>query len=208
MIELFCDESKRPQALAVLGENNRIFIDEGCDVSELSIHMEGTDNFLRISKNCVVKGLIHMKGKRLRVKIGQNTTIEKTYIHCCEQSSILIGKDCMFAHETEFRTSDAHSIIDLETRRRINLPANIHIGAGVWLGSRCQIHKGARIAPNNIVGAMSFVNKQFDEPNTIIAGIPARVIKRGVTWDRSRKHEYTPEEMEYKQSRNKKWPPV
>ena len=34
------------------------------------------------------------------------------------------------------------------------------------------------------VGWGSIVTKRFDEPNVILAGIPAKVVKRGVNWNR------------------------
>jgi len=189
----------------MMGKNNRILVDSGCDLSELDVHVEGEENFLRISADCRLKGTIFMKGKRLRVKIGRNTTIEGAYIYCAERSSISIGKDCMFSYDVELRTSDAHSLIDIATSKRINPPGSIKIGDGVWVGTRVIVSKGVELAPNTIVGAMSFVNKSFEEPNTVIAGVPAKVIKRGVVWDRSRRYEYTAEEMAQKLQRGKKW---
>ena len=35
------------------------------------------------------------------------------------------------------------------------------------------------IADNSIVGWGSIVTKEFNEPNVIIAGIPAKIVKRG-----------------------------
>ncbi len=29
-----------------------------------------------------------------------------------------------------------------------------------------------------------FVTKVFNEPNIILAGIPAKIVKRGINWDR------------------------
>jgi hypothetical protein len=40
------------------------------------------------------------------------------------------------------------------------------------------------------VGAKSFVSGQYTESGTVIAGVPAKVIKRGVTWQRDRKARY------------------
>ena len=40
------------------------------------------------------------------------------------------------------------------------------------------------IADNSIVGWGSIVTKEFNEPNVIIAGIPAKIVKRGINWDR------------------------
>ena len=47
-----------------------------------------------------------------------------------------------------------------------------------------KIGKNVSIADNSIVGWGSIVTRRFDEPNVVIAGIPARIVKRGIDWDR------------------------
>jgi len=46
------------------------------------------------------------------------------------------------------------------------------------------IFKGAKVSDNSIVGANSVINKKFVEENVVIAGNPAKIIKRGVNWDK------------------------
>lgn len=50
------------------------------------------------------------------------------------------------------------------------------IGAGTFVGTGTVIHHGVKIAPGCKIGAMSFVNKDINEPGTYI-GIPAKKIK-------------------------------
>jgi acetyltransferase-like isoleucine patch superfamily enzyme len=92
----------------------------------------------------------------------------------------------MFSYEIVIRTTDAHSVLDLETRERINKAESISIGNHVWLGAEVMITKGVSLPDDCIVGARSICNRSVDEPHTVIAGIPAKVVKRGVTWDRER----------------------
>ena len=44
--------------------------------------------------------------------------------------------------------------------------------------------KGVNIANNSVIGASAVVTKGFEESNVIIAGNPAKVIKRGINWRR------------------------
>lgn len=46
------------------------------------------------------------------------------------------------------------------------------------------------IGDNSIVGWGSIVTRRFDEPNVILAGIPAKVVKRGINWDRRSLNKY------------------
>lgn len=72
---------------------------------------------------------------------------------------------------------------DVEYYKKINQP--IEIGNDVWIGSNCIIMPGIKIPNGVIIGAGAVVTKS-PPPYTIIAGVPARVIK----------YRYTPEEIE------------
>ena len=109
----------------------------------------------------------------------------------------MIGRRCMFSRKIEIRTSDAHSIVDRETGRRLNGAGSITIGDHVWVGLGVVINKGASIPADSVVGAMSFVNRSFDEQGVVLAGTPARVVRRGITWNRGKKKRFTREQLEY-----------
>ena len=53
-----------------------------------------------------------------------------------------------------------------------------------WIGNDVKITKKAFIPNNTIVGIGSVVSSKFEEENTVIAGNPAKVVKRGVKFDR------------------------
>ncbi|MCB6663487.1 hypothetical protein LI167_09075 [Phocaeicola dorei] len=60
----------------------------------------------------------------------------------------------------------------------------MEIGKYVWIGKDVKIGKNTKIPDDSIVGWGSIVTKVFHEPNIILAGIPAKIIKRGINWDR------------------------
>lgn len=66
----------------------------------------------------------------------------------------------------------------------INFAQSIEIGKHVWVGKDVKIGKNTKIPDNSIVGWGSIVTKVFNEPNIILAGIPAKIVKRGINWDR------------------------
>ncbi|MBQ8668401.1 acyltransferase, partial [bacterium] len=53
-----------------------------------------------------------------------------------------------------------------------------------WVGMRVMILKGAVIPKGSVVGAMSMVNKKFEEENILIAGTPAEKIRSDIEWRR------------------------
>lgn len=62
----------------------------------------------------------------------------------------------------------------------MNIPQNVFIGSHCWIGLRCLILKGTKLADNTIVGANSLLNKDFYEPNSIIVGNPAHIVNSNV----------------------------
>jgi len=70
-----------------------------------------------------------------------------------------------------------------ETGNKINKSKPIKIGNHVWVGKGCAILKGVTIGDGAIVGAHSVVTKDIP-PRTLVAGVPAKIIKENVNWKR------------------------
>lgn len=103
---------------------------------------------------------------------------------------VIIGDDCMFAFNITIRTGDFHTIVERGTCKVLNYNADVVFGNHVWVASDVLICKNVRIADNSVVGARSVVTRHFDEPNVIIAGVPAKIVKRNINWDRRCISEY------------------
>lgn len=95
----------------------------------------------------------------------------------------MIGKDCMFSYGINIWTGDGHPIYDLTTEERINEDQDVIIGNHVWMGRNVSVHKGGVIPDGCVIGANSFVTKKFYESNCMIAGTPARIIKKNIRWE-------------------------
>ena len=60
--------------------------------------------------------------------------------------------------------------------RATMIPAPIHIGKRVWIGSNATILPGVTIGDGAIVAAGAVVTKDVPE-NTIVSGVPAKVMR-------------------------------
>lgn len=174
--------SDLPGRIIVSGDNTRIVIGENCQaLPEMLIHL-GPGCSLTIGDGCSLAALqIDAQGGG-RVEIGAGTGfVHTTWLKLPEPSAITIGHGCLFATETTVLTSDFHSIVDLETQRRVNHAASVHIAEEVWLGQRATVVKGARIGAQSVVGFGAVVAGEIP-PNCVAAGNPARVVRRGIRW--------------------------
>ena len=139
---------------------------------------------VNIGRLTSLKGRQQAKDVGSRITIGDLTTVVGFNVISLEGKSISVGRDCMFSNNIEIRNSDAHALIDIATGRRINLSADVRIGDHAWIGARTFIGKGAVLPDDVIVAQGSLINKVHQEGHCVLAGQPARIVRRGVTWDR------------------------
>ena len=124
------------------------------------------------------------------VKIKKGTTAETSFVlHNSSASDILIDEDCMMSHHVVIHAGDGHAIFDTLTKNRTNdffpdrTKCNIIIKAHCWLGYGCFILHNTTIEQSCIIGARALVKGVFPN-NCVIAGNPAKIIKKNVTWHR------------------------
>lgn len=126
-------------------------------------------------------------GRGCRVDIGPEATVEighQTYINPRTQlvikHGLRIGQHCAISWECQFLDEDFHHLT-YEGQRNIGHP-EIIIGDRVWIGSRVSVYKGSVIPNGCVVASNSVVKGVFTEENALLAGSPARVVRRDVRW--------------------------
>jgi acetyltransferase-like isoleucine patch superfamily enzyme len=171
--------------ITIEGENNTLEIQQGTRLINSVIVIEGTGHHVQIGRNCILNRMtLVLQSTDCRVKIGSFTTSASVNIDIGEPNlSLRIGDDCMISHRVEIMCGDAHSLDDVATGERLNYPDNVEIGDHVWLAAESAILKGAIIGDHSTIGFRSVVTNQIP-PNSLAVGIPARMIRTGVTWSR------------------------
>ena len=172
------------------GNNNTLIIDKSCKLVKSNFIFDCSNSIINVAEKANGKWQIAMYGNNCSASIEKNSFSADTSIFLVD-SSIEIGKDCMFSNNVRIIT-DAHSVLDSNSKEVLNIPTKpIKIGSHVWLGERTTLTKNAQIPNDCIVGIASVVTKSFNEEHCVIAGSPARVVKRNVSWD-------WPHPMDYK----------
>ena len=106
-----------------------------------------------------------------QVKIGRRVIIMNGCL-MMSAGGITIDDDAQIAANVQL-ISNNHGL----DNRMIITCKPVHICCRAWIGAGATILPGVTIGENSVVGAGSVVTKDV-EPNTIVAGNPARVIKR------------------------------
>lgn len=100
---------------------------------------------------------------------------ENVQIIC--KGTIEIGKGCAIGRDVVIRSFDGHTI----EQDGYEIAQPIKIGDDVWIGQRAQILKGVTIGDGAIIAAGAIVTHDIPA-NTLVAGIPAKIIKTSVKW--------------------------
>lgn len=90
-----------------------------------------------------------------------------------DQGGIYIGARSLIGHNAVIATLNHN--MDPVLRANL-LPAPVHIGADVWMGANCTVLPGVTIGDGAIIAAGAVVTKDV-APNTVVGGVPARVLK-------------------------------
>lgn len=109
------------------------------------------------------------------LRIGNNVFLNGTRFGCSEL--IEVGDDCILADCRIFDT-DMHSIWPNRRSDEAQVAtAPVRIKRNVWVGAAAIILKGVTIGENSVVGAGAVVSQDIPA-NVVVAGNPARVVKR------------------------------
>lgn len=110
---------------------------------------------------------------------GKNIHVgEGVFINACchfqDHGGVTLGDGCQIGHNVVFATLNH----DTDPAKRANTyPAPIVLGKNVWVGSNSTILQGVTIGDNSIVAAGAVVTKDVPA-NTVVGGVPAKIIKQ------------------------------
>jgi acetyltransferase-like isoleucine patch superfamily enzyme len=103
--------------------------------------------------------------------LGQECTIS-AFQH------VAIGRECIIADRVMMIDFD-HGVVEVERpiREQGIYKRDVNVGHNVWIGYGACLLRGVTVGENSIVGTSSVVTCDV-EPNAVVAGIPARLIRQ------------------------------
>lgn len=107
------------------------------------------------------------------ISIGKNVFINAG-CKFQDQGGIFIDDGALIGHGVVLATLN-HDMAP-EKRQQLH-PAPIHIGKNVWIGANSVVCSGVTIGDNAVVAAGAVVVKDV-EANTVVGGVPAKLIRR------------------------------
>jgi acetyltransferase-like isoleucine patch superfamily enzyme len=124
-------------------------------------------------------------GRGCRFDIGPHARVSLGSGYVAAQSTFVImhgltiGDGCAISWGCQFLDEDFHA---LTYAGKIEKTNEIVIGARVWIGSNVSVLKGTVVPDGCVVASGAVLTSRFTEKNALIAGNPAKVIRRDISW--------------------------
>ena len=108
------------------------------------------------------------------ITIGANTIMSNN-VSIVAMGKISIGEHCLIGDMAQIFDCDFHELNPNKRFSGVGPIEPVSIGDNVWIGSHVIILRGVEIGNNSVIGAGSVVTKSIP-PNSLAAGVPARVV--------------------------------
>lgn len=166
--------------------HNTVILDAGCRASGV-LRFEGDANLACVggaADNARQIRSLMVRGYECLFFIGRGGSMSATDFWLeGERRALLVGDDPLFSWNIHVRNADSHGLVDLASGALLNPPQDVVVGPHVWVGQDCKLMKGVRVGAGAVLGAGSVVTRNVP-PRCAVAGVPARVLRRDVSWTR------------------------
>jgi maltose O-acetyltransferase len=132
---------------------------------------------VKIGKHSLIQGKLRLTGNgnpSELLSIGDGTLVTGG-LHVDLGAPVRIGNRVRIGHDVSLLTIN-HAVGDVYLRAGTSFFGAVSIEDGAWLASRCTVLPGVTIGSGAIVAAGSVVTRNVAS-NTLVAGVPARVIR-------------------------------
>ena len=173
------------------GSNNIVIIDKDNKIKKSKICAKNDSSFYIGKSKYQISNLNigSVSSTDINVIILDDLSCVSFTLKIEDHTRIFIGSDCQVSLKVYCWTGDGHAIFD-DLGNCINVGKEVIIGNHVWLGFKSTILKNSLIASNSIVGACSLVSGKFNKQGVALAGVPAKIVRSNISWDRNPPKKY------------------
>ncbi len=184
---IFCDHDLRVNIKKE--KNAKIIINGKCKFSSwlggktpINIHL-GKNALLLIDGDFVIgHGVGITIAENAKLRIGGKDNESASGITCDTKimvsQSVKIGKDFVCSWDVFITDSDWHSIEGQSSTQEVIIEDH------VWIANNCSILKGTHIGQGCIIASHSKLSSKSFDKDSLIGGVPAKVIKQPIHWHR------------------------
>jgi len=132
---------------------------------------------LVLGEHVTLYGGVHffLDGEGAEVHVGRETYLNRRVEITCK-SRVTIGAGCAISWDVLITDTDYHRLDDTSDT------APVTIGDHVWIGARATVLKGVTIGDGAVVAAGAVVTREVPA-GALVGGVPATVLREGVSWD-------------------------
>lgn len=179
----------------ISGKGNVIQIADASAPSQLKINISGDNNRIILGRGFyknlkIVVGSGGSRANEAELIIGNHVSCEPNceFLLYNSGNCLHIGDSVLMSRNIIIRCGELpHLIFDKQTGEWLDKSDGVFISNRVWIGEFVYITKRVTIPTGCVIGAISVVTKRFHEENSVIAGNPARIVKRDIYWARNEK---------------------
>lgn len=174
---LFIDKKVKLKHCHLISFNGNATIKQNCVIDALSKYGIEIGNNFTLGENCIIEctGVIRNLGEKLI--IGNDVGISANSF-LGVRGSVSIGDNTIigpnfYLHSENHVFNCTNILIKDQGESRIG----ISIGENCWIGSNVTVLDGVKIGSGCVIAAGSVVTKNVED-NSVVAGVPAKIIKK------------------------------
>lgn len=164
----------RISANVYLKGHNNISMGQRCKIHD-SASLDAGRGVLSMGDQVTVNRFAYLQADKGGVRLGNRVEVNNFSI-INGTGGVVIGDNTLIGPGVRIISYQHQYAAGVLIRDQTTIAKPIHIGEDVWIGANAVIFAGVTIGDGAVIGAGAVVAKDVAS-NTVVAGVPARVIK-------------------------------